>query len=135
MTSWFDIRRLEYPLTGLTDKWNAESFDQKSIRKSVDMIIKLLKKEIKLLGNSQNVYLGGFSQGCCISLATWILCDEVLGGIIGCSGVMCTNIDWDTVDIDKKNKTPVLLYHGTKDPLFNISWAREAIERLEKENL
>ena len=42
--------------------------------KSVEIVTELIDIEIeKLGGKSENVYIGGFSQGCALSLATFLL--------------------------------------------------------------
>ena len=47
----------------------------------------MLKEEVALLGSTEKVYVGGFSQGCAISLASFLLFNEgQLGGVVGISG-------------------------------------------------
>ena len=47
-------------------------------------------------GKSENVFIGGFSQGCSLSLATFLMLQKYqLGGVLGLSGMLALNIkDW-----------------------------------------
>ena len=87
-------------------------FNQKEILESVGMIIAAIKTEIEKVGDPSKVFLGGFSQGCAIVLATYLHFDGVLGGVYGASGVFSNVMDWSKVDIAAKKSTPVMLYHG-----------------------
>lgn len=46
----------------------------------------MIDEEAKLLGGTEKVFIGGFSQGCAISLATFLNYPSVLGGVAGLSG-------------------------------------------------
>ena len=88
---------------------------------SVDLVTKLVEKEIeKLDGKSENVFIGGFSQGCSLSLATFLtLKNHQLGGVVGLSGMLALKVkDWNEIDLDLKRKTPIFLYHGESDPMI-----------------
>lgn len=51
-------------------------------------MVKLLEKESAILnGKTENIFIGGFSQGCMLSLATFLkLKVEALGGLLCYSG-------------------------------------------------
>ena len=61
--SWFDIKSLAKPIDFeyKTAKFLEGNFDQTQLDKSVQYVIKIIKDEIKLLGDAQRVFLGGFS--------------------------------------------------------------------------
>ena len=64
---------------------------------SVEVVTELVHKEIEMLdGKSENVFIGGFSQGCSLSLATFLMLQKYqLGGVLGLSGMLALNIkDW-----------------------------------------
>jgi predicted esterase len=46
----------------------------------------LINKEIDQGISPHRIVVGGFSQGCVMSLLTGLTSDHTLGGIIGCSG-------------------------------------------------
>ena len=89
---------------------------------SVGVITKIVDEEIERLeGYSQNVWLGGFSQGCTLSLATFLLYPErQLGGALGLSGALALKLDdWNKdIDLELKKKSEVFLYHGRSDPMI-----------------
>jgi predicted esterase len=55
----------------------------------------MIKNEIQILGSSKQIFLGGFSEGCSMAIATWLKFDQQLGGIIACNGLHCTIVDWE----------------------------------------
>ena len=77
MNSWFDITAL-----GETLRVNEEQ-----INASTQRITSVIEEEAKALGGDfGKVFIGGFSQGCCMSLNTAILAPFRLGGVVGLSG-------------------------------------------------
>ena len=72
MTSWFDIKTLDRPTTWSIEEMQ-ENVNQVEIMESVDIITDLLNKEVDKLGETNKVFIGGFSQGCSISLASFLL--------------------------------------------------------------
>ena len=85
---------------------------------SVEIVSKVLQREIDSLGgDASKVFLGGMSQGCVTTLATYLnFKGGILGGVLGASFAHVAKIDWTTVDLEAKKKTPLILYNGTKDP-------------------
>ena len=69
------------------------------------------------MGGSKNVFIGGFSQGCAVSLASFLLYKGMLGGVVGLSGCQAAELDWTKIDLLIKTKTPLFLYHGEDDPV------------------
>ena len=55
---------------------------------------KYVDDEAKLLGTSSKVFVGGFSQGCALSIGTLLKYPNELGGIVGLSGMNALNVDW-----------------------------------------
>lgn len=87
MTSWYDILSFEKPSYGrLTLSDHFKRYDQDQIKESVAQISKMIDEEAKLLGSSKKVFIGGFSQGCAISIATLLSYPEPLGGVVCLSG-------------------------------------------------
>ena len=65
------------------------------MKESVEIIIKKINEEVKILGTSERVFLAGFSQGCALSLATFLRYPGKLGGVAGLSGMNCLDpLDW-----------------------------------------
>jgi predicted esterase len=51
-------------------------------------MLELIERETKLLnGKTENIFIGGFSQGCMLSLATFLKMEKnALGGVLCYSG-------------------------------------------------
>ena len=63
---------------------------------------KLIDAEAQVLGGANKVFVGGFSQGCAISLATFLTYSGKLGGAVGLSGAQSSKVDWDKIDMNLK---------------------------------
>ncbi|TNV73468.1 hypothetical protein FGO68_gene16404 [Halteria grandinella] len=116
MNSWYDI----YSLRGDYIKSLDELFDKYSreeMLQSVQTVSAVIDKEIELLGDSRKVYIGGFSQGCALSLATMILYPKILGGLFCLSGMNALKIDWSRVAQEKK-EMPIFVHHGEADDVI-----------------
>jgi predicted esterase len=80
LTSWFNIKTLNWPKDKdyLTEGDLEEKYDQKELLESVDLITKIIEEEAKTLKSSKKVFLGGFLQGCCLTLAVYLkLSDDI----------------------------------------------------------
>jgi phospholipase/carboxylesterase len=100
---------------------------------SVGIISKLIDSEVGKLGDPKKVWVGGFSQGCALSLATMIYYPKALGGVIGLSGMNATQIDWVQVpEIEDKRKIPIFLYHGESDGVISQKIAKLTYDDLIK---
>ena len=114
MTSWYDIMSLDRPAS-MSKKEMRELMSQEEIRDSVRIVTDLIKEEVAALnGAHEKVFIGGFSQGCAISLASFLLYSEGrLGGCVGLSGSHSAIVDYNTeVNLPLKRQTKVFLYHG-----------------------
>ena len=120
MTSWYDIIDLDRQ-DGASLEQIQKNVDQSQILHSVGIIHNFVKQEAQLLGSAEKVFIGGFSQGCAISLASFLLFDGgQLGGVVGLSGMQSAELDWGKIDLDLKKKTKMFLYHGAADPLLPV---------------
>lgn len=82
--------------------------------------MRIVDREVKILGDPKRVFLGGISQGCSVVLGAWLKGPHILGGILGSGGCLCLKIDWENLKKEDKKKTPLLLYHGVKDEVFKL---------------
>lgn len=118
-TSWFDL--LE---PGFRDE---KSYNYSDVEKNKIKIINIIEEEVKLLnGNYKNIFIGGFSQGACLSLDIGFSYEKKLGGIISCSGVLFpqTNINDNNKDIK------VFAAHGLYDNVIDINVSKKSYERI-----
>ena len=113
MNSWFDILALGKTL----------SVDESQIAASTERVTKVIEEEAKQLGgNYEKVFVGGFSQGCCMALNVAILAPFRVGGVVGLSGAAFESLTQKIQDDkegrfeDKKKNLPLFIYHGLNDP-------------------
>jgi phospholipase/carboxylesterase len=92
-----------------------------------------LKREIlKLDGNSERVFLGGFSQGASVALAFYLQRSMKLGGVVCCSGANCLAVDIDNLKKLGKGSAPLFLHHGEEDPVIPLKFAKIQYDKLIK---
>ncbi len=106
------------------------------------VLVKSLVAEIKLnllidevMDNnnlkSEKVAIGGFSQGCMISLQTGIKRKDKINSIIGYSGKI---IDTNHLQNNINSRPDIILMHGDKDEIVPVSFFLEAKEFFKKNN-
>ena len=72
-------------------------------------------------GNSKSLFLGGFSQGCALSLASFMETEiGPLGGVMGLSGMYAYQKTLTEEQLRTKKETPIMIYHGESDPM--VPW-------------
>ena len=128
MTSWYDIYSMDRPASMPVNDAR-KLMSQEEIRDSVRIVTEIIDEEVKLLdGKHENIYIGGFSQGCAISIATFLLYQGGrLGGCVGLSGAHSTIIDYETeVDLPLKRQTKMFLYHGEDDQVIGAANAEKS---------
>jgi phospholipase/carboxylesterase len=81
--------------------------------------------------HADRVVVGGFSQGAVMSLAVGLGADRPApGGVLALSGFI-PQVDGLEIDPQSKRGLPVLIAHGTNDPVIPIDFAWDARSRLE----
>ena len=101
--SWFDVYKF--------DDISMNSINFEDVKKSANRIIKIIEEEAKYLGGYENIFLGGFSQGACMSLYIGCSFNHILGGVISCSGALFP----DTIINNHNNKLKIFISHGDLD--------------------
>lgn len=120
VTSWFDI--LSFPIN------STESYNFEDAKISSNSIREVVEQEVKLLnGHYENIFVGGHSQGACISLLNGYNSIYRLGGIIVCSGILFP----ETEIIGDKSSLNVFLGHGDGDRAIPFSFHKETVKRIE----
>ena len=93
MNSWYDITSLRGNVTSRDQLYHKYSREQ--LIESYEIVKSVIDLEVeKLGGDSSKVYVGGFSQGCALSIATMLFYPKVLGAMIGLSGMNAIKVDW-----------------------------------------
>ena len=116
MPAWYDITSMD-----LTNK-----DDMDGINESVSSVIEIIKAVKKQGVDEKDIFLGGFSQGGVISLATLIKYDGQIAGVIGLSTYLARSIK-----ITQTPKTTaVFMGHGKSDPVVNIIYGEKSKQQL-----
>ena len=79
----------------------------------------------------ERTVLGGFSQGTVMSYALGLGKGRPRpAGILAMSGFIPTVEGWE-LDLAKAEGLPVLIAHGSHDPVIGVEWGRDAKEQLD----
>jgi phospholipase/carboxylesterase len=115
MRAWYDILQM-----------GGGKEDEAGIRASQALVQALIERE-KVRGvDSRRIVLAGFSQGGAIVLQTGLRHAERLAGILALSTYLPLAGKLATERSAANSDTPVLMAHGTHDPMIGISRARES---------
>ncbi len=84
---------------------------------------------------TEQTILGGFSQGCLMSIDTGLRYPHQLAGIVGISGFVCEpeKLVQELSPIARQQR--LLVTHGTKDPMIRFADVREQINLLKSAGL
>ena len=119
--SWFNVTRLYNIIQD-----NNDFCDYEDVKTSTKKISEYIEKEAEYLKGYDNIFLGGFSQGACMSLHIGLSYDKVLGGIISCSGAL-----FPKTIINKNNENiKIFVSHGELDDLIEKNINELSIKRI-----
>ena len=118
--SWFRI--FNFPLA------SEEDYSFEDAEMSLKIISKVIHEEAKLLnGKYENIFLGGFSQGACLSLFLGLSFEHVLGGVISLSGYLFSQIKIR----EENKKLNIFVGHGEDDNVICYLTSMEQMKRIE----
>jgi len=121
VNSWFDI----YTFNNNSEEELLYAINLNDIETNSLRIKEVMREEINVLGGeSTKLFIGGFSQGCILSLYCGLTFEQTLGGIIGLSGFLLPNIE----ENEQSSKTSIFLFHGKEDELFNFELVAKIYE-------
>ncbi|MDH3222011.1 MAG: alpha/beta hydrolase [Gammaproteobacteria bacterium] len=123
MRAWYDIRGADI---------GAET-DEKGIRASAELVGELVDTEIAAGIAPQRIVLAGFSQGGAVVLQAGLRCDKKLAGIIGLSTYLPLDESLASEKSDANVDIPILLAHGSADPVIPVELAYRSLKKLEQE--
>jgi phospholipase/carboxylesterase len=126
MRAWYDI--FEF---GAQAKSPRE--DDAGLRESFAAVHALLDREIARGVPANKIVLGGFSQGCAITLGAGLRYGQRLAGLVGMSGYLPLAAATASERKDANALAPIFLAHGQRDPVIAIdraSASRDALQAL-----
>ncbi|KAK9478470.1 Phospholipase/carboxylesterase/thioesterase [Lipomyces japonicus] len=113
MPSWFDIISL--------DKIEAQE-DSQGMLESVRSLRRFIDIELEKGIKPERIIIGGFSQGCTISLLTGLTSDIKLGGVVALSGFIPMRSRIANLHKEKGVELPFFVGHGTNDPVVKYEY-------------
>lgn len=121
--SWFDIT--SFPIE------DEKCFDFNSAKNAAKKIESIINEEVKAIdGKYQNVFVGGFSQGACLSLYLGLSLPHLIGGVICCSGVLFPQ----TKILESNKNLKVFVGHGEKDMMISFAAHKLSMEMVKNFN-
>ena len=113
MRAWYDIRTADL----------AQREDERTIRASQQAVEELIGREVQRGIPRHRIVLAGFSQGAAIALQTGLRQAEPLAGLIALSGYLPLADRLAAERHAASAGVPVLMAHGTDDPVVPIARA------------
>ena len=95
--------------------------DEAGLRESFAAVHALLDREVARGIPASRIVLAGFSQGCAITLGAGLRYGQRLAGLVGMSGYLPIASTTAAERHAANATTPVLLAHGTRDPLLAVT--------------
>jgi phospholipase/carboxylesterase len=111
MRAWYDILG--------TDLVRRE--DEAGLRESFALVQRLIDREVARGVPARRVVLGGFSQGCAVTLGAGLRCPERLAGLAGLSGYVPLAGSMAAERTPANRDTPVFLAHGRNDGVITLA--------------
>ena len=121
MPGWYDISMAELH----------RKPDEAGVRQSQAAIEQLIAREIERGIPADKIILAGFSQGGAIALQTGLRCRETLGGIMALSTYLTLDDSLAAEATIANANIPILMAHGTQDPLIPLSLAVASRTKME----
>ena len=107
MPAWYDIRGADI----------VRREDEPSLRESAVAVQDLLDREIARGIPASRIVLGGFSQGCAMTLLAGLRAPQRLAGLLGMSGYLPLASTTAAERSEANRDVPVFLAHGRTDPV------------------
>lgn len=120
MPAWYDIRRPEID----------REVDEAGIRRSVTYLNSLIAEEQARGIAAESIIVAGFSQGGVIALHAGLTYASPLAGILALSTYLALPTALASEMPEANRKVPILIAHGTDDPVVPCSLAEAAHRQL-----
>ena len=100
------------------------------VNRSRKLLVELLEAQVAGGFPTNQITLGGFSQGCLMSLEVGLRYPHRLAGILGISGYVCSPEKLVSELSPVAFQQRILITHGTLDPLIPFALVREQVNLL-----
>ncbi|GAA5795652.1 Phospholipase/carboxylesterase/thioesterase [Helicostylum pulchrum] len=127
VNAWFTINSFEKSA-------HLEKIDEDGMMNSVAAVDQLIREEIKMGTPCERIILGGFSQGCVISLLSAVSTSHKLAGVVACSGWLALGEKLETFGSEMNKQIPILMCHGTEDLVVSYRFGRATAKYLKKKD-
>ncbi|MGI4846583.1 MAG: alpha/beta hydrolase [Janthinobacterium lividum] len=122
MRAWYDILGTDI----------ARREDENGLRASQAKVEELIAAQIARGIPAERIILGGFSQGCAMTLQTGLRHPQKLGGLLCLSGYLPIHTLVEAERHGANHETPIFMAHGRHDPVIAISRAEQGRDILVK---
>lgn len=120
MPAWYDILAMDVD----------RKVDTEQLRASAGMVAELIQQERERGIASENIILGGFSQGGAVAYELALSYPERLGGLFALSTYFATA---DSIQLSEANrKLPIFIGHGQFDPIVAEHLGLAAQQKLQE---
>ncbi len=126
MPAWYDLYSLK------VDNPDTNPQDAEGIKKSAASIQQLIKQENDRGIPNERIILIGFSQGGAMTLYTGLTVDKPLAGLIALSCYLPLHTTIATELNPETKTTPIMMAHGTQDPVVLFEYGKESAKLLEE---
>jgi len=120
MRAWYDV--LDPDLT--------QHQDEAGLRESSDQLAALIQREVERGVPAQAIVVAGFSQGGAVALFGGLRYPARLAGVLALSTYLPLAVSFENERHPANADTPILMAHGTDDPLIPLSTAAGSRDRL-----
>jgi len=120
MPAWYDILGVDL----------VRREDEKSLRESAASLQELIAREVAKGIPASRIVLGGFSQGCAMTLLAGLRAPQRLAGLMGLSGYLPLAATTAAERSDANRDVPIFLGHGRMDPVVPYARGTETRDAL-----
>ena len=119
MPAWYDIKQSDVE----------RHVDEEQIRRSASWVHALVDRELERGVKSNRIIIAGFSQGGAVAFEAALTYSRPLAGVMALSSYFPTA---ESVQINPiHNSMPILICHGTQDPMVDESLGRKSLTILQ----
>ncbi len=105
-----------------------DKIDTNDFLESTKKIINIIEKESKILNSYKKIFIYGVSQGGTLIFNILKLLSKNIGGVFISKSIYMKKY----INLNKNKKTPIFIYSGKNDQIYNINFQKKLIKNLKK---